>query len=136
MTANTVTTKPALQSLTNSILKDLNSLEDGWLGVDSIAPSSETICDAERLLKALNLKSKEYLEVCVDEDGKITFFWWFDADDLLSIDIIGSGKAVCTHTPENTKDIKFGVFDVNDHVAIANFTDPISVHIKSSRNYC
>ena len=126
MTANTVTTKPATHSLTNSILQDLNSLEDGWLGPDSIAPSAETICDAERLLKALNLKSKEYLEVCVDEDGKISFFWWFNSDDLFSIDIHGNNKAVCTYTPpENVKDYKFGVFDVNDHVAIVNFADPI-----------
>ena len=125
MTSNTVTTKPPLHSLTNFILQELNSLEDGWLRPDSIAPSSETICDVERLLKALNLKSKDYLEVCVDEDGKISFLWWFNSDDLFSINIFGSGKAVCTHTPENTEDIKISVFDVNDRVAIANFIDPI-----------
>ena len=118
MTANKVTTKPPLHPLTNSILQDLNSLEDDWLGSDSVAPSAETICDAERLLKALNLNSKDYLEVCVDEDGKISFLWWFSSDDLLSIDIFGSGKAVCTYTPENVKDYKFGVFDASDRKSI------------------
>ena len=104
--------------MTKSILQDLNSIEDGWLGPDSIAPSSETISDVERLLKALNLKSKDYLEVCVDEDGKVSFLWWFDSDNLLSIDIFGSGKAVCTYTPENVKDFKFGVFDASDRKSI------------------
>ena len=118
MTTNTETTKTPLLSLANTILQDLNNLEDGWLGSDSIAPSAETIGDVEKLLKALNLKSKDYLEVCVDEDGKVSFLWWFNSDNLLSINIFGSGKAVCTYTPENIEDAKFGVFDASDRKSI------------------
>ena len=126
MTTNTETTKTPLLSLTKTILQDLNNLEDGWLGSDSIAPSSETISDVKRLLKALNLKSKDYLEVCVDEDGKVSFFWWFNSNNLLSIDIVGNGKAVCTYTPENIEDVKFGVFDASDRKSITEVAFELS----------
>ena len=118
MNTNPDSTKPPSHSLTKTILHDLFSLEDGWLGPDSVAPSTETMGDVKRFLKALNLQSKEYLEVCVDEDGKVSFFWWLNSNNLLSINIFGSGEAVCTYSPENIKAGKFGVFDVSDRKSI------------------
>ena len=110
-------------SLNDTIIAELRNLEDGWSGQNSIAPSAQIIMDVNAILKILKLKSKDNLDIQVDEDGKVTFFWMKSPEELLSMDIYGDGTVRCNFSPENFSNSVSDFFDVSDSRQIYNFID-------------
>ena len=111
------------KSLDETILSELGRLEDGWSGHGSIAPTDQIIKDVSAILRTLKLKSKENLDVQVDDDGRVTFFWLINPEELLSVDIYGDRKVRCNYSPENFEDSESKIFDIDDHRHIYNFID-------------
>ena len=111
------------KSLDVTILAELGRLEDGWSGHGSVAPTDQIINDVSAILRILKLKSKENLDIQVDDDGRVTFFWLIKPEELLSVDIYGDGKVRCNYSPENFEDSESKIFDVDNHRHIYNFID-------------
>ena len=111
------------ESLEDKILAELDSFEDGWSGHGSLAPTDQIINDVSAILRILKLKSKENLDIQVDDDGKVTFFWMIKPEVLLSVDIYGDSKVRCNFSPENFEDSESKIFDIDDNRDIYNFID-------------
>ena len=105
----------------DAIVDEIQSLEDGWSGPESIAPSKEVVKEVKKLVQILNIQSKKNLSIWVDDDGTVTFFWLINNDEVLSIDIVGDGKAHCTYTPRNKIPSASGKFNYSDASGLKEF---------------
>ncbi len=113
------------ESITNSIVYELHRLENGWSGLESIAPSVEIINDVKVLLRVLNFQSNGNLDVQVDDDGSVTVYLQVSEGKTLDFDISGDQSVQCTYVTGKFIETKSEVFKISDYGLIRNFVDTV-----------